>query len=155
MTRTPQTRSDPAEVARLGEELGVFSRRFYEWLTEEMKPLEVNPGRRKILRLLLENGPMKMSQLASELQLDPKRMTKLVDLLEDAGLAERQVEAGDRRAKLVGLTPRGRERWQPINEGFAAIVEGLIDDFTPDERRELLRLITTLTGRMYLPTTDQ
>jgi DNA-binding MarR family transcriptional regulator len=155
MTRTPQTRSDSAEVARLGEELGVFSRRFYEWLTEEMKPLEVNPGRRKILRLLLENGPMKMSQLASELQLDPKRMTKLVDLLEDAGLVERQVEAGDRRAKLVGLTPRGRERWQPINEGFAAIVEGLVDDFTPEERSELLRLITTLTGRMYLPTTDQ
>jgi DNA-binding MarR family transcriptional regulator len=155
MTRTSETRSTPAEAARLGEELGVFSRRFYEWLTEEMKPLEVNPGRRKILRLLLENGPMKMSQLASELQLDPKRMTRLVDLLEDSGLVERQVEAGDRRAKLVRLTARGRERWQPINEGFAGIVEGLLDDFTPEERRELLRLITTLTGRMYLTTTDQ
>jgi DNA-binding MarR family transcriptional regulator len=154
MTRTPQARSDTTEVARLGEELGVFSRRYYEWLTEAMRPLEVNPGRRKVLRLLLENGPMKMSQLASQLQLDPKRMTKLIDLLEESGLVERQSEAGDRRAKLVLLTDRGRERWQPINESFAGIVEGLIEDFTPEERSELLRLITTLTGRMYLTTED-
>ena len=110
---------------------------------------------RKILRLLLENGPMKMSQLASELQLDPKRMTKLVDMLEASGLVERRSEAGDRRAKLVELTERGRERWQPINEGFADIVEGLVDDFTPEERAELLRLVTTLTSRMYLTTEEQ
>jgi DNA-binding MarR family transcriptional regulator len=143
------------DVARLGEELGVFSRRYYEWLTEQMKPLEVNPGRRKILRLLLENGPMKMSQLASELQLDPKRMTKLVDMLEDSGLVERRSEAGDRRAKLVQLTERGRERWQPVNEAFAGIVEGLIGPLSAKERGELLRLITTITGRMYLGTADQ
>jgi DNA-binding MarR family transcriptional regulator len=150
MNKAPQTASNAAEIARLGEELGVFSRRYYEWLTGKMKPLEVNPGRRKILRLLLENGPMKMSQLASELQLDPKRMTKLVDLLEDSGLVERRTEAEDRRAKLVQLTARGRERWEPIDEGFADIVESLVGDFTPEERAELQRLITAITGRMYL-----
>ncbi|MGE0056644.1 MAG: MarR family winged helix-turn-helix transcriptional regulator [Dehalococcoidia bacterium] len=153
-TRAPKE-AHLTDVAQLGEELGVFSRRYYDWLTERMKHLEVNPGRRKILRLLLENGPMKMSQLASELQLDPKRMTKLVDLMEESGLVTRQTELGDRRAKLVCVTDKGRERWQPINEGFAEIVEGLVDGFTPEERGELLRLITTITGRMYFATDEQ
>lgn len=148
------TEAPVAELAQLGEVLGVFSRRYYDWLTERMRPLEVNPGRRKILRLLLENGPMTMSQLASELQLDPKRMTKLVDMLEESGFVERQTEQRDRRAKLVRVTDEGRRRWPQIDAEFAEIVSALVGQFSHEQRRQLLELARSMTDRITFDRAD-
>src|SRR5437660_557898 len=47
-------------------------------------------------------------QLSSDMGIDPSAMVKLIDELENAGLAERRRRPGDRRAWEVGITPKGR-----------------------------------------------
>jgi DNA-binding MarR family transcriptional regulator len=44
-------------------------------------------------------------------------MVDLIDRLEAAGFVERQPDPNDRRARLIQLTPRGR---QVLKEGIAA-----------------------------------
>ena|ERR1051325_3704273 len=61
----------------------------------------------KALRRLAK-GPMTMRQLAEELATDAPYTTLVVDDLERRGLAERTVNPGDRRSKLVNATEAGR-----------------------------------------------
>ncbi|HEV8098447.1 MAG TPA: hypothetical protein VGP56_04830, partial [Gaiellaceae bacterium] len=66
--------------------------------------------------------------------------TRLVDRLEQLGLAERRSEESDRRAILVGLTEEGRELVAGVSaqrQQFFADVLATLDD---DERVQLVRL---------------
>ncbi len=136
------------DIAGLGEELGSFSRRYYDYLTERLRDNGVNPGRRRIMRLLRDNGPMKMSQLAAEMQLDPKRLTKMVDLLEEAGYVRRVAEPLDRRARNVELTAAGDAAWEAINESFAEAVRDLFANENDEDLAELAILVRDLTQRL-------
>jgi DNA-binding MarR family transcriptional regulator len=50
-----------------------------------------------------------MRSLADAWQCDPSNATWIVDRLEKLGLAERRVQPGDRRVKLVVLTAKGEK----------------------------------------------
>lgn len=52
--------------------------------------------------------PRTMSEIAAVLHCDNSNVTGIVDGLEEKGLATRQPSAGDRRVKLIALTPEGR-----------------------------------------------
>ena len=71
---------------------------------------------------------------------DDTTATRLVDRLEELGLAERHSEEGDRRAILVGLTAEGRELVAGVSaqrEQFFADVLATLD---AAERVQLVRL---------------
>jgi DNA-binding MarR family transcriptional regulator len=63
-------------------------------------------GRGKFLFQLHER-PMTLSELAQANSLDAPYVTLIVDKLESQGLVQRQPHPGDRRRKLVTLTPAG------------------------------------------------
>lgn len=63
----------------------------------------------RALRQLAGAGTLPMSRLAAHLNVDSSYVTGLVDTLEKAGLAERQVDTHDRRVKVVALTPKGKK----------------------------------------------
>jgi DNA-binding MarR family transcriptional regulator len=65
------------------------------------------PGSVKALLVLEASKPQPMRELATTFGCDPSWVTSLVDSLEQAGLAERRPNAGDRRVKDVVLTDRG------------------------------------------------
>jgi DNA-binding MarR family transcriptional regulator len=65
-------------------------------------------GRVKSLMWLTE-GPLSLSGLAEATGVDAPYATLIVDSLEERGLVERQPDPGDRRRKLVTLTPAGRD----------------------------------------------
>lgn len=60
-----------------------------------------------LLRQLSAATPIKMNGLADALDCDASNITGLVDKLETRGLIERRSERGDRRVKLITLTPAG------------------------------------------------
>jgi DNA-binding MarR family transcriptional regulator len=76
---------------------------------ELAKELGVTNGAIRALRPLASSEPMTMSGLAAQLRCDGSYVTGLIDVLEQAGLAERQSDAHDRRVKVIALTDRGRE----------------------------------------------
>jgi DNA-binding MarR family transcriptional regulator len=66
------------------------------------------PGAVKAIPFLSSTEPMSMRQLAANLRCDNSYVTTIVDNLEKAGIACRQVHATDRRIKVVVLTETGQ-----------------------------------------------
>jgi DNA-binding MarR family transcriptional regulator len=70
--------------------------------------LDLGRGSGRVRALLqLQQGPLSLSGLAEALGVDAPYATLIVDKLEERGLARRQPDPGDRRRKLVTLTPAG------------------------------------------------
>lgn len=70
--------------------------------------LGLTPAESRSLTSLDPNAGLSMRSLADEWQCDPSNATWLVDRLERQGLARRIGKDGDRRVKVVVLTPKGR-----------------------------------------------
>jgi DNA-binding MarR family transcriptional regulator len=94
-----------------------------------------------LLGLTLKNQPAGMSELGESLGMSPRNMTVLVDGLEKEGLVRRVSHQHDRRIKLVELTQAGRQVAEQELGPSQLAAAALFDDFTPEERGELLRLL--------------
>lgn len=70
----------------------------------------LDPTAYPVIVLLFEAGPMRMSELAAGLMLDKSTVTRQVDAAARLGLVERATDPSDARARLVALTPSGRDR---------------------------------------------
>jgi DNA-binding MarR family transcriptional regulator len=68
------------------------------------------------LRLLDPERPLPMSALAELLLCDASNVTGVADRLEARGLIERQNAHGDRRVKVLALTPSGAELRERVHE---------------------------------------
>ncbi|WP_229910729.1 MarR family winged helix-turn-helix transcriptional regulator [Streptomyces aurantiogriseus] len=92
-----------------------------------------------LMGLTLKSEPSGMGELGEPLGMSPRNMTVLVDGLEKEGLVRRVGHPQDRRVKLVELTPAGRRVVEQELGPSHAAAAALFDDFTPEERAELLR----------------
>ena len=82
------------------------------------------------LSKLTEEGPVRLTALATAAGISQPSMTELVQRLERQGLAIRLVDPEDGRAALVDITHTGR---------------ALLDDRRRDRRDRLAELLTTLS----------
>ena len=75
----------------------------------------------------IRSGGNRLTDLARGANMTPQAMGELVDELEGLGYVERRPDPTDRRAKLIVLTPRGR---QCIKAGIATIqgIENRLDE---------------------------
>lgn len=69
--------------------------------------LDLTPNDSRALHTLDPREGRTMRSLADEWRCDASNATFIVDRLERRGLAERRAKPGDRRVKLVLLTPKG------------------------------------------------
>jgi DNA-binding MarR family transcriptional regulator len=107
-----------------------------------MAALDLTPAQSRALRVISRaDQPIRMGELASILGVVPRSATGLVDALQEAGLVERAVDRGNRRAVLVTLTEHGRDRQRAIAQARAAAGDGLFGSLSPDERRLLAKLL--------------
>lgn len=68
---------------------------------------ELGPSQLQLLLNIKPELALSMSELADALYYDASYITSLVDKLEARGLIERRPSPGDRRVKLIALTPAG------------------------------------------------
>ena len=80
-------------------------------------------------------------QLSSDMGIDPSAMVKLINELENAGLAERRRRPGDRRAWEVVITPKGRRTLERARRVVAQVEDEVLGGLTAAERRRLLALL--------------
>ena len=130
-----------AELSACWRELGsiLASRRLHSSLHPELGK-KLTPSKLRALEVLAQHESLRVGELADRVGVDDTTATRLVDRLEDLGLAERHSAEGDRRAILVGLTREGRELVDGVSaqrQQFFADVLGSLD---PDERVQLVRL---------------
>ena len=107
-------------------------------------------GQVHALVLLAEVGEPKISELAAVLSLDESTVTRLVDKLEAAGLAERRRSTSDRRSTSVVITAAGRKVVACAREQQRALLAEVLAALDPEERTEFIRLTAKAAEAMRL-----
>jgi DNA-binding MarR family transcriptional regulator len=74
----------------------------------ERAGVEVTGAAQRLMYYLMENGPLRLSELARRTETDPGILTRQVNALERQGIVERRPDPTDRRAMTVHMLPRGR-----------------------------------------------
>ena len=124
-TNGTSDRPDRDSFGPLADSLGFLLRlsqlRSFETFFAEMADLDVRPGEMSMILLLAENPGIRQGVLASRLRIKRAHMAKMVRVLEDAGLIEREVPRDDRRAMELRLTEAGRARAVELAPRLAAL----------------------------------
>lgn len=87
------------------EEMSRAQRETGAWLS---RAVDCGRGGLSVVRTLDRDGPQQVGDLAHLLRVDMSVASRQVAALVDAGLVERDVPDGDRRARTVALTDAGR-----------------------------------------------
>src|SRR5881227_1014172 len=106
MTAAVSTNIEVAEFA--GQLFFRLWRASHTRTAEALSSIGLTPALFALLNVLGARDGAIQQQLSSDMAIDPSAMVKLINQLENAGLAERRRRPGDRRAWEVAITPRGR-----------------------------------------------
>lgn len=98
----------------------------------------------KVLRHVAQ-APLTLRELSGALGIDPPYATVVVHDLSERGLVERIPHPTDRRAKLVTLTPAGRDVAQQAEEMLREPPSGLVA-LPADQLRELARVLAAASA---------
>ena len=135
---------DPERIptAALDEALALVIARMRDIWHKRMRAIDLTPPQSIAMRKLLD-GPLPMGSVAEVLSCDASTLTGIADRLEERGLIERRVDAGDRRVKLLALTTAGRNLVTSIDGPFTAEIPGFVS-LSETERADLTRLLFRL-----------
>jgi MarR family 2-MHQ and catechol resistance regulon transcriptional repressor len=96
------------------------------------------------LEALLHKGPLTITEIQGKVLLASGSMTAAVDRLEKKGLVVRTPGPGDRRAKVLELTPEGRRVVETAFRRHAAELEAAMAVLNLSEKRQLHALLKKL-----------
>ena len=94
-----------------------------------------------VLNVLSAREGTIQQQLSTDMGIDPSAMVKLINELEELGLAERQRRPNDRRAWEVTITPKGRQTLQRAKRLASDVEDEILRGLTAGDRRELITLL--------------
>src|SRR6476646_4686381 len=108
---------------------------------EALNSIGLTPALFALLNVLGAREGAIQQQLSTDMAIDPSAMVKLINELEDAGLAERRRRPGDRRAWEVSITPKGRRTLERAKRLAAEVEDEVLGGLTAADRRQLLTLL--------------
>ena len=120
----------------------------------EMSAAGLSLARAKVLMRLDAHGPMNQATLAGLLGFAPRSVTETVDGLERDALVTRTEDPNDRRARIVGLTPAGRDALEVALTARSKAMDEIFGGLTPAERAQLVSLLTTVRTKLVQGETD-
>lgn len=100
---------------------------------------DLSPTASAVLYRLDSEGPVRLTALATTVDVSQPSMTQLIQRLERRGLVERSPDPADRRAALVSITEGGRELVLDRQNGFRDRLSDALAAL-PAEQRDGLRL---------------
>lgn len=127
------TEPSTAELTdRLQRVLGRLTR-----LLRREAPSALGPGAMAALSTLLQEGPMRPTELAAREGVRPPTLTRMLAILEDGGFVERTSDPGDRRASLIAATPLGKQTVLDTRSARAGSLARYLERLSPDQRHAL------------------
>ena len=112
---------------------------------EALRSLDLTNGQFSLLMSLNRPEPPAMANVASLLAMDRTTLTAALKPLERRGLVTVATDRGDRRSRLMALTPKGMTllaRAVPIWERTHQEIEGLLPHGDPNRLRSNLRALS-------------
>ncbi len=106
--------------------------------------LQLSHAQLRVLMLLNERGPLRMSDISAHLGVGMPTVTSLVSKLEQKGLAAREHDTRDRRVVRCFATPQGKaeaERFWRVRKERLAQITGSLNEDELDSVAEALEFI--------------
>lgn len=104
-------------------------------LRRRMAHLDLTPDQFTVMRTLLEQHGITQRRLASLISSDPNTVASLVNRMEKAGLIERETHEQDRRANRLGVSQRGKAKYERAR-AIAVALQGEVLSALPENARE-------------------
>lgn len=109
----------------------------------------------QVLGRLDQLGPVRLTELACALGLDPSSVSRQVSGLERSGWVSREEDPSDGRATRLRLTPSGADVVAVLREARAEALARVTPEWTPDDLDELADRLARLNhdieaGRVLL-----
>jgi DNA-binding MarR family transcriptional regulator len=137
-----ETLSSDVEVAEFAGQLFFrLWRATHVRTADALGSIDLTPPRFALLNVLGARHGAIQQQLSSDMAIDPSAMVKLIDELEEAGLAERRRRPGDRRAWEVVITPKGRRTLDRARQLVVQVEDQVLGGLTIADRRQLRTLL--------------
>jgi DNA-binding MarR family transcriptional regulator len=134
--------SSDLEVAEFAGQLFFRLWRASHTRTAEMLgSIGLTPALFAVLNVLGARDGTIQQQLSSDMGIDPSAMVKLINELEDAGLAARRRRPGDRRAWEVSITSKGRRSLTRARQLVLQVEDDVLGGLSGADRRQLLTLL--------------
>lgn len=108
---------------------------------EALDSIGLTPALFAVLNVLGARQGAIQQHLSADMGIDPSAMVKLINELENAGLAERRRRPGDRRAWEITITPKGRRTLERARRLVAQVEGEVLGGLTDADRRQLLMLL--------------
>jgi len=99
---------------------------------------EVTWAQQKVLMLLHEHGPMKMSDVARNISVTMPAATAIVDKMVRAGQVQREPDPQDRRVIRIVLSDAGRQLLVECMQTQSRCFEEVLENLDAAKREELL-----------------
>src|SRR5881227_3129186 len=112
--------------------------------THSIESSEVGLSDFAVLEMLLHKGPQPVNEIGRRIELTSGAITAAVDRLESRGLVRRESHDSDRRARIVCLTPRGKEEGVKAFAIHRTAMDVAASGLSKTERATLIQLLKKL-----------
>ena len=113
---------------------------------EETQAFGVTPVQFAALNALVATPGIDQRTLAASIGFDTSTIGGVVDRLEARGWVKRQVSPEDRRARLLQVTPEGKQLLQELSASVLSTQERILAPLPETERQEFLRMLKVLVA---------
>lgn len=131
----------------LGYELKLAQVRAYQVFFETLDTKAISPARLTALSIIGSHPGISQAALADRLSIARPSVVKVVDMLESAGLVERQAVPGDRRSYALVPTAYGKAELRDIGKRLQAYEVAIAARLSAAERRQLMSLLARVAVR--------
>ena len=139
MARSLSTDTEVAEFA--GQLFFRLWRASHTRTAELLDSIDLTTALFALLNVLGAREGTIQQQLSSDMGIDPSAMVKLINELEEAGLAERRRRPNDRRAWEVVITATGRRTLERARRLATQVEDEILAGLSVTDRRQLLTLM--------------
>jgi len=148
------TRATPSETAellrRLREDMGSLRRitgsQRLDRLIAARSGVSIGVAAVAVLGKVIEDGPMRMTDLAEAVRTQPAALTRQVQALEAEGYVERAADPADGRASVVAATAAGRVAHRRIEAANDELMAEQLDEWSTEELAELVDRLDRLVA---------
>lgn len=106
----------------------------------------VDPSTFPLAKALMCGEAMRVSDLASQLELDASTVSRQIKQLEDKQLITRTTDPADGRASLVELTAEGRHQMEAAFRRRFDRIKAVLEPWSDKDRAALTSLLTRLAS---------
>ena len=102
----------------------------------------------RVLSYLSRHPGIRQGPLADIIEVEPITLSRMIDRLEEAGLAERRADPTDRRAWLLHLTPLAEPLLDDLRRTGRAVVAEATEGLSDAERDQLAALVERVRANL-------